>query len=62
MATSGSRTEGRRPLGRRSSSWEDTIKINLQEVECGDVDWIGMAWDRDMWWAFVNVVVNIWVS
>ena len=37
------------------------IRVNLQEVECGDIDWIGVARDRDMWRAFVNVVVNIWV-
>ena len=36
--------------------------MNLQEVECGDIDWIGVARDRDMWRSFVNVVVNIWVQ
>jgi len=36
--------------------------MNLQEVECGDIEWIGMARYRDMWRAFVNVVVNIWVQ
>ena len=62
MATSVGRPEGKRPLGRRRRSWEDTIKMNLQEVECGGIDWIGVARDRDMWRAFVCLVVNIWVS
>ena len=61
MATSVGRPEGKRPLGRRRRSWEDTIKMNLQEVECGGIDWIGVARDRDMWRAFVCLVVNIWV-
>jgi hypothetical protein len=61
MATAGGRPEGKRPLGRRKRSWEDTIEINLQEVECGDIDWFGVARDRGMWRAFVIMVVNIWV-
>jgi len=42
--------EGKRPLGRpSSSSWEDNIKIDLQEVRCGGMDWIELAQDRDRW-------------
>jgi len=52
--------EGKRPLGRSRRRWEDNIKINLQEVGCGDMDWIELAQDRDRWRAFVNVVMNIW--
>ena len=39
--------EGRRPLGRPKCRWEDNIKMDLQEVECGSVDWIMLAQDRD---------------
>jgi hypothetical protein len=41
--------------------WEDNIKLDLQEVGYGDVDWIELAWDRDRWWALVNLVVNLLV-
>ena len=40
------------------SLWVDNIKIDLQEVECGDVDWIELAQDRDRWRALVTVVMN----
>ena len=39
--------EGKRPLGRPRHRWEDNIKIDLQEVECRDMDWIQLAPDRD---------------
>jgi len=52
------KTKGKRPLGRPRRRWEDNIKINLQEVGCGAVDWIELAHDRDGWRAFVNVVMN----
>ena len=37
--------EGKRPLGRPSCRWEDNIKMNLQEVGCGGMDWIELAQD-----------------
>jgi len=39
--------EGKRPLGRPRHRWEDNIKMNLQEVGCGGMDWIELAQDRD---------------
>jgi len=50
--------EGKRPLGRPRCRWEDNIKMNLQEVGCGGMDWIDVAVDRDRWRAFVNAVMN----
>jgi len=51
--------EGRRPLGRPSRRWEDNIKMDLQEVGCGVMDWVELARDRDMWRALVTGVMNI---
>jgi len=53
--------EGKRQLGRPRHRWEDNIKMYLQEVRCGGMDWIDMAQDRDSWRALVNAVMNIWV-
>ena len=41
--------------------WEDNIEIDLQEVGWRGVDWIDLAWERDRWQAFVNVVMNFQV-
>ena len=41
--------------------WEDNIKLDHQEVECGGMDWIYLAQDRDRWRALVNGVMNFWV-
>jgi hypothetical protein len=41
--------EGMRPLGRSRSNWVDNITMNLGEVGWGDVDWIGLAQDRNRW-------------
>jgi len=54
--------EGKRPLGRPRRRWEDNIKMGLQEVECGGVDWIELAQDRDRWRALVNAVMNLRVQ
>jgi len=51
--------EGRRPLGRPRRRWEDNIKMDLQEVRCGGIDWIELAQERDRWRALVNVVMNL---
>jgi len=47
------------PLGRPRLKWEDNIKMDLQEVECGGMDWIELAQDRDRWRALVNAVMNL---
>jgi hypothetical protein len=49
--------EGERPLGRPRHSWEDNIKMDLQEVGGGG-DWMEFAQDRDGWRALVNKVMN----
>jgi hypothetical protein len=53
--------EGKRPLERPRHRWEDNIKMDIQEVGCGGMDWIELAQDRDRWRALVNVVMNLWV-
>ena len=53
--------EGKRPLGRPRHRWEDNINMDLQEVGCGDMDWINLAQDRNRWQSLVNVVMNLWV-
>ena len=50
--------EGNRPLGRPRRRWDDNIKMDLQEVGCGGLDWIELVQDRDKWWALVNAVMN----
>ena len=51
--------EGRRPLGRPRREWVDNIFMDLQEVGCGYMDWIGLAQDRDSWWTLVSAVMNL---
>jgi hypothetical protein len=51
--------EGRRPLGRPRRRWVDNIRMDLVEMGWGDVDWIGLAQDRDRWRALVNLVLNL---
>jgi hypothetical protein len=47
--------EGKRPLGRPRHRWKDNIKMDLQEVGCGGMDWIELAQDRDRWTLFHGV-------
>jgi hypothetical protein len=51
--------EGKRPLGRDSLRWEDNIKLDLQEVSCGGMDWIELAHDRDRRRALANAIMNL---
>jgi hypothetical protein len=50
--------DGKRPLITPKRRWEDNIKMYLQEVECGGMDWIDVVQDRDMWRALVNAVMK----
>ena len=51
--------EVKRPLGRPRRRWEDNIKMDLQKVRCGGMDWIELAQDRDRWRALVITVMNL---
>ena len=51
--------EGKRPLGRPRLRWEDNVKMDLQGVECGGMDWMDLAQDRDRWRTLVNAVMNL---
>jgi len=54
------KSEGKRSLGRPRHRWED-IKLDLQAVGCGGMDWIELARDRNRRRALVNAVLNLWV-
>ena len=51
--------KGKRPLGRPRRRWVDYIRMDLQEVGYGYVDWIGLAQDRDRWRTLVSAVMNL---
>ena len=51
--------KGRRPLERPRRRWVDIIRMDLQEVGCGYMDWIGLAQDRDRWRTLLSAVVNL---
>jgi hypothetical protein len=51
--------EGRRPLGRPRRRWVSNIRMDLQEVGCRYMDWIGLAQDRDRWRRLVSAVMNL---
>jgi len=53
--------EGKRPLGRPKCRWVDNIRMDLQEVGCGYMDWIGLVQDRDGWQTLVSAVMNLQV-
>ena len=52
---------GVKTLGRPRRRWVDNIRLDLQEVGCRYMDWIGLAQDRDRWRTFVSAVMNIQV-
>ena len=51
--------DGKKPLGRPRRRWMDNIRMDLQELGCGYVDWIGLAQDRDRWRTLVNAVTDL---
>jgi hypothetical protein len=53
--------EGKRPLGRPRRRWVDNIRMELQDVRCGYMDWIGLAQGRDRWRTLVSAVMNLQV-
>jgi hypothetical protein len=56
------RVQGSSSLGKPRHKWEDNIKMDLQKVGCGGMDWIELARDRDRWRALENTVMNRRVS
>jgi hypothetical protein len=53
------KSEGRRPLAISRHRWKDNIKMDLQEVGWGVMDWIAPAQDRDRWRSVVKVIMNL---
>jgi len=53
--------ERKKLLGTPRFTWEDNIKMDLQEVGCGGMEWFELDQDRDRWRALVNAVMNLWV-
>ena len=51
--------EGKRLLGRPRRRWADNIRMDLQEVGCVYMDWIGLAKDRDRWRTLVSAAMNL---
>jgi len=51
--------EGKRPLEKSRSRWADNIRMDLQEMGCGYMDWIGLAQGRDRWRTLVSAVMNL---
>jgi hypothetical protein len=51
--------EGNRPMGRPRRRWVDKIRMDLQEVVWGYMDWVGLAQDRDRWRTLVSAVMNL---
>ena len=54
--------DGKRQLERPRCRWEDKIKMDIQEVGCGGINWIELAQGRDRWRAIVNAIMNLRVS
>ena len=55
----GGKPGGKRPLGSSRRRWEDNIKMDLQEMRCGGMDWIELTQDKDRWRTLVTAVMNL---
>jgi len=55
----GGETGEKKTLGRPSHRWVDYIRIDLQGVGCGYMDWMGLGQDRDRWRTLVSAVMNL---
>jgi len=53
------RPEGKRSLRKPRHSWDDNIKMGLQDVGWSGMNWIDLAQDTDRWRAFVNAIINL---
>ena len=53
------KSEGKRPLGKPRLRWVDYIRMDLQEVGCGYLDWNGLAQDKDSWRTLVSAAMNL---
>ena len=53
--------EGKSSMGRPRRRWVDDIRMDVQEVGCGYMEWIGLVQDRDSWRTFVRAVMNLQV-
>jgi len=53
------KSDGRTPLGRPRLRWVDNIRMDLQEVGSGYMEWIGLAQDRGKWWTLVSAAMNL---
>jgi len=51
--------EGRRPQERPRHRWVNIIRMDLQDMGCGYMDWVGLAQDRDSWRTLVSAVINL---
>jgi hypothetical protein len=59
FSTSVGKAAGKRPLGRRGSRCDVSVKMDLKGIGCKDAEYICLAHDRDQWWAFMNPGMNI---
>jgi hypothetical protein len=53
--------EGKKPFDRPRHRWEDSMKMDLQGMECGGMDWIDLAQDRDRGRSLVNAIMSLCV-
>jgi hypothetical protein len=53
--------EGKRPPGGPIYRWENNIKMDLRELEWGDIDWFDVAQNREQWRALGDTAMNLWV-